>query len=192
MFLTFKLGFDVDTLALFEQVTIWATFPKKWAIFSQSSGQPESSKLFQPNILSARVTREWKKNCQIKKNAKLKKAKICASELNLKVIIIYIKPLLKLKNNQNKSCYETTDLSKSVQNFPQQKVAQNVAILLGLFIFIKNHTELPKVVQLVKNGPIQPSLCQQKCLPTKWFSNEWYLTKMRGTTLRNNLRKKNL
>jgi hypothetical protein len=34
----------------------------------------------------------------------------------------------------------------------KQKVAQNVAISLGYFIFSKNHNEPPKVAQLVKNG----------------------------------------
>ena len=41
----------------------------------------------------------------------------------------------------------TTDLLK-------QKVAQNVAITLGYFIFSKNHDEPPKVALWVKNSPI--------------------------------------
>jgi hypothetical protein len=32
-----------------------------------------------------------------------------------------------------------------------QKVAQNVTISLGYFIFSNNHNELPKVAQLAKN-----------------------------------------
>jgi hypothetical protein len=37
---------------------------------------------------------------------------------------------------------------------PKPKAAQNVAISLGYFVFTKNHVELPKVAQLVKNHPI--------------------------------------
>jgi hypothetical protein len=36
----------------------------------------------------------------------------------------------------------------------KQKVAQKVAIILGYFIFSKNHNEPPKVAQLAKNCPI--------------------------------------
>jgi hypothetical protein len=36
----------------------------------------------------------------------------------------------------------------------KQKVAQNVAITLGYFIFSKNHNEPPKVAQLAKSRPI--------------------------------------
>jgi len=36
----------------------------------------------------------------------------------------------------------------------KQKVAQKVAIILGYFIFSKNHNEPPKVAQLAKNRPI--------------------------------------
>jgi hypothetical protein len=44
MFQAFKLGFDVDILALFGSVTIWATLSKNWAIFYQSSGHPDTAR----------------------------------------------------------------------------------------------------------------------------------------------------
>jgi hypothetical protein len=35
-------------------------------------------------------------------------------------------------------------LAENVINLPKQKVAQNVTISLGYFIFSNNHNELPK------------------------------------------------
>ncbi len=100
-----------------------------------------------------------KENCQIfqriaQKVAKSKKAKISTTKLNLKIQNIYIKPLLKPENTHNKPCFESAYLGKNVINLHKQKVAQNVAIILGYFIFSKNHNEPPKVAQLEKNCPI--------------------------------------
>jgi hypothetical protein len=67
---------------------------------------------------------------------------------------IYIKPLLKPKNTYNKPCFETAYLDKNVINLLKQKVAPKVTIILGYFIFSKNHNEPPKVAQLAKNHPI--------------------------------------
>jgi hypothetical protein len=39
----------------------------------------------------------------------------------------------------------------------EQKVAQNIAISLGEFLFSKNKNELPKVAQLAKNSLIWSS-----------------------------------
>jgi hypothetical protein len=50
--------------------------------------------------------------------------------------------------------FETAYLGEKVIILLQQKVAQNVAISLGYFIFPKNHNEPPKVAQLAKNHPI--------------------------------------
>jgi hypothetical protein len=36
----------------------------------------------------------------------------------------------------------------------KQKIAKNVAITLGYFVFSKNHNEPPKEAQLVENCPI--------------------------------------
>ncbi len=44
-------------------------------------------------------------------------------------------------------------LGDNVINLIKQKVAQNVAIILGYFICSKNHNEPPKVAQLSKNHP---------------------------------------
>jgi hypothetical protein len=44
-------------------------------------------------------------------------------------------------------------LGKNVINFMKQKVAQKFTIILGCFILSKNHNELPKVAQWVKNRP---------------------------------------
>jgi hypothetical protein len=49
---------------------------------------------------------------------------------------------------------ETAYLGENVINLPKQKEAQKVAIILGYFIFSKNHNESPKVAQLAKNRPI--------------------------------------
>jgi hypothetical protein len=68
----------------------------------------------------------------------------------LKVQNIYIKPLLKPLNTYNKQCFETAYFGENVINLVKQKVAQNVIIILGYFIFSKNHTEPPKVAQLAK------------------------------------------
>jgi hypothetical protein len=81
--------------------------------------------------------------------------KISTTKLNLKTRNIYIKPLLKLQNTYNKPCFETAYLGKNVINLLKQKVAQKVVIILGYFIFSKNHNEPPKVAQLAKNCPIR-------------------------------------
>jgi hypothetical protein len=60
---------------------------------------------------------------------------------------------LKPKNTY-KPYFETAYLDENVINLLQQKVAQNIVISLGYFIFSKNHNEPPKVAQLVKNCPI--------------------------------------
>jgi hypothetical protein len=76
------------------------------------------------------------------------------TELNLKTQNIYIKPLLKPLNTYSKPCFETACLGKYLINLLKQKVAPKVAIILGYFIFSKNHNEPPKVAQLAKNYPI--------------------------------------
>ncbi len=48
------------------------------------------------------------------------------------------------------NCY----LGQNVINLLKQKVAQKVAIVLGFFIFSKNHNEPLKPAQLAKNRPI--------------------------------------
>jgi hypothetical protein len=83
-----------------------------------------------------------------------KKAKISTTKLNLKTQNIYIKPLLKPLNTYNKLCFETAYFGKNVINLLKQKVAKKVAIILGYFIFSKNHNEPPKEAQLAKNHPI--------------------------------------
>ncbi len=50
--------------------------------------------------------------------------------------------------------HEIAYLGEIVVNLLKPKVAQNVAISLGYFIFSKNHNELPKVAQLTKISPI--------------------------------------
>jgi hypothetical protein len=45
----------------------------------------------------------------------------------------------------------------------KQKVAQNVTISLGYFIFSNNHNEPPKVAQLPKNRPIWPPCSHKNC-----------------------------
>jgi hypothetical protein len=47
---------------------------------------------------------------------------------------------------------ETAFLGENVINLLKQKVAQNVTIFWGYFIFSKNHKEPPKVAQFAKNG----------------------------------------
>jgi hypothetical protein len=73
------------------------------------------------------------------------------TKLNLKTQNIYIKPFL------------TPYLGKKFMNVLKQKVAQNVTIILGYFIFSKNHNEPPKVAQLAKDQPIW-SPCQPQRL----------------------------
>jgi hypothetical protein len=53
-------------------------------------------------------------------------------------------------------------IGENVINLLKQKVAQNVAISLGYFIFSKNHNEPSRVAQLAKNHPIWSPwlLCQ--------------------------------
>jgi hypothetical protein len=72
----------------------------------------------------------------------------------LKAQNIFIKPLLKPYNTYDKPCFETTYLGKNVINLFKQKVAQNVAISLGFFIFSKNHNEPSKEAQFAKYRPI--------------------------------------
>jgi hypothetical protein len=50
-------------------------------------------------------------------------------------------------------------LSENVINLVNQKVAQNVTISLGYFIFSKNCNEPPTVAQLAKNHPIWSPRC---------------------------------
>jgi hypothetical protein len=87
--------------------------------------------------------------CFFKKLAKIiaytKNAKISTLNLNLKVKNIYTKPLLNLCNAYNKPCFETVDLGENIKDLHKQNVAQNVANMLGYFIFFKNYNELPKV-----------------------------------------------
>jgi hypothetical protein len=55
----------------------------------------------------------------------------------------------------------TTYLTENVKHLLNQKVAQDVAISLGYFIFSKNQNELPKIAQLVKNHPIWSPLLSE-------------------------------
>jgi hypothetical protein len=90
----------------------------------------------------------------------------------LKAQNIYIKPLLKLRNTYNKPCFEAAYLGENVINMLHQKVAQNITISLGYFIFSKNHNESPKVAQLVKICQIM-SPCfdfTKKIGPISWKS----------------------
>jgi hypothetical protein len=72
----------------------------------------------------------------------------------LKAQNIYIKPLLKPENTYNKPCFETVYLGQNEINLLKQKVAQNVTISLGYFIFSKNHISPLKFARLAKNCPI--------------------------------------
>jgi len=49
---------------------------------------------------------------------------------------------------------KTAYIGKNVINLLKQKVAKNFAIILGYFIFSKNHNKPPKVAQVTKNCPI--------------------------------------
>jgi len=60
---------------------------------------------------------------------------------------------LKPLNTCNKPCFETAYLGENVTNLLQQKVAQNVTISWGYFIFSSNDNEPPKVAKLVKICP---------------------------------------
>jgi hypothetical protein len=74
---------------------------------------------------------------------------------------------LKPLNTYSKLYSKTAYLGENVINLLKQKVAQNVAIILGHFIFTKNHNEPPKVAQLVKNAqPGHPELDCPQPLPT--------------------------
>ncbi len=106
-----------------------------------------------------RVTRKFENNSpnfskSSQNSLQAKKAKISTTKLNLEAKNIYINPLLKPQNTYNKPCFETAYLCENVINLLKQKVAQNVAISLGYFIFSKNHNEPTKVVQWAKNCPI--------------------------------------
>ncbi len=63
--------------------------------------------------------------------------------------------------NYNKPCFQRAYLLENIIDLLEQKTAQIVAITLGYFIFKKNHNELPKVAQSVKNWPIWSPCCQQ-------------------------------
>ncbi len=56
-----------------------------------------------------------------------------------KVKNIYFKPLLKLLNTYNKPWFETVYLGENVVQLHKQKVAQNMPIFGGWFIFSKYH-----------------------------------------------------
>jgi hypothetical protein len=64
---------------------------------------------------------------------------------------------------QNNPYFETASLGE--KKLLKQKVAQDVAIYLGYFIFSKSHNGHPKVAQLAKN-------CQtwSPCLPTLFIN----------------------
>jgi hypothetical protein len=70
---------------------------------------------------------------------------------------------MKPSNTYNKPCSETAYFSENVINLLKQKVAQNVTISLGYFIFSNNHNEPPKVAQLAKNRPILPPCSDINC-----------------------------
>jgi hypothetical protein len=55
----------------------------------------------------------------------------------LRVQNIYIKTLLKPKNSQFKPGFDIANLGKNVKNLLNQKVAQNITISFGYFIFFK-------------------------------------------------------
>ncbi len=62
----------------------------------------------------------------------------------------------------SKICFETAYLDENVINLVKPKVAQNVTISLGYFIFSKNHNEPPNVAYLPKNHPIWSPCLQQR------------------------------
>jgi hypothetical protein len=71
----------------------------------------------------------------------------------LKVQNINIKPLLRLKNTCNKPYSKTAYLGENVKKLHLPKVAQNVNMSLGYFIFSKSHNWPPKVAQFAKKLP---------------------------------------
>ncbi len=71
------------------------------------------------------------------------------AKINLKVLNIHIKPLLKPKNRHKKLCFETAYLGENVKQCVSQKYPK-VLPFLGHLIFEKNPNELSKVSQLVK------------------------------------------
>jgi hypothetical protein len=83
-----------------------------------------------------------------------RKAQISTTQLYLKAQNIYNKPLLKPLYTYNIPCFEMAYLGETLINLLKQKVAQIVTIILGYFMLSKNHNELPKVAQLMKNCPI--------------------------------------
>jgi len=69
--------------------------------------------------------------------AKQKNYKISASKCNLKVQNIYINHFGNLKKHLQKTYYKTALFRWKWKKMPKQKVAQNVAISLGYFVFSK-------------------------------------------------------
>jgi hypothetical protein len=83
---------------------------------------------------------------------KVTKPKKCQKYLQLRAIW---KPKTYTPNHfRNHKIPTTAYLGEHAINLLQQKVAQNVTISLGYFIFSKNLNEPPKVAQRVKNRPI--------------------------------------
>jgi hypothetical protein len=66
---------------------------------------------------------------------KSKNAKFFTSNLNLKIQNIYIKPLLKLLNAYNILCFETAHLCENIKKLLNQKLALNINISLGYFLY---------------------------------------------------------
>ncbi len=62
----------------------------------------------------------------------------------------------------SKPCFETAYLDENVINLVKPKVAQNVIISLGYFIFSKNHNEPPKVAHLAKIAQSGYPVCNKK------------------------------
>jgi hypothetical protein len=55
---------------------------------------------------------------------------------------------LKVQNTNNKPYFETAYIDENGKKLLKQKVAQNVSISLGYFIFSRNHNEHSKVAQV--------------------------------------------
>jgi hypothetical protein len=85
--------------------------------------------------------------------AKSKSAKIFTLKLSLKGQNICIKPVLKPYNTYN---IESAYLGTNVKNCLSKKEAQNVPIVLGYFIFAKNHIHPPPPPKVAKLATICP------------------------------------
>ncbi len=99
------------------------------------SGWPEVFKKKLPNF-----SRSSPKSLQTQKNAKIEiESPKCRYQTTFETLKYLQQTIL-----------WTTLLRWKCNRFAWQKIAQNIAISLGYFIFSKNHNEPPKVAQLAK------------------------------------------